>query len=67
MKIVVRVGQNSSLVRRIDKVFSCDEKVKYGREITATKAWRKMREKGEWGLVPYKCRHCPAWHIGHTH
>lgn len=64
--ITLKSGNMKTIFAAIDKQFSCEGKVKYGHEATAKKACRAMREKGEWGLVEYRCRHCPDWHIGHA-
>lgn len=45
--------------------FSCIGKIKYNRESTAITAKIKMEKKLGQKMEAYKCRHCPAWHIGH--
>lgn len=51
--------------KHIDGVSSCHGKVKYGHEASAKTAANKMTLKKMETLESYKCRHCPAWHVGH--
>lgn len=50
---------------RIDGQSSCHGKVRYGHEATAKLAALKMADKKREPFEAYKCRHCPAWHVGH--
>lgn len=40
---------------------SCEGKVRHATMAGACIAARKTDEK----VRPYKCRHCPGWHVGH--
>jgi hypothetical protein len=52
--------------KRAQRRRACGHKVKHATEAEAKSAIRRMHEQGSLGmLVPYRCRYCGAFHVGH--
>lgn len=52
--------------KRAQRRRACGNKVKHGSEAEARQAIREMKQRGRLDMiVPYRCRYCGAYHIGH--
>lgn len=44
---------------------ACGGKRRHRTRAAATTAVRSLRSLGARRLTPYRCPHCPYWHVGH--
>ena len=45
---------------------SCAGKVRHADRAAAMAAAKRMMSASTWWLVPYPCRLCAGWHVGHA-